>query len=180
MKQQKQTITLVVLVVIAAIVWFWNSRQNPAAAGASTIASGYSPINVENPAIRWWKLDRVRKTDYKTTGRDPFNEHAPLPPTPKPLEAGQPGYVPPPPPPPPPDPVFPPNIKFYGYGTVPNGTARRAFLTDGDEVYIVAEGDLFLGRFRILKIGNAVIEFEETSSGRQGRATIEDAGPPGQ
>ncbi len=68
-------------------------------------------------------------------------------------------------------------MKFYGYGTVPNGTARRAFLTDGDEVYIVAEGDLFLGRYRILKIGNAVIEFEEVSSGRQGRATMEDAGP---
>ena len=50
---------------------------------------------------------------------------------------------PPPPPPPPPDPTLPPNMKFFGYGTVPNGTARRAFLTDGDEVYIVAEGDLF-------------------------------------
>jgi hypothetical protein len=67
--------------------------------------------------------------------------------------------------------------KFYGYGTVPNGTARRAFLTDGDEVYIVAEGDTFLSRYRILKIGNATIEFEEVSSGRQGKANLEDAGP---
>jgi hypothetical protein len=177
MKQQKQIIVLVVLSVIGAITWTWNSRQNPATAGASTIVSGYSPINVENPAIRWWKLDRVRKSEYKTSGRNPFSEVAPPPPAPKQLNPGDRGYVQPPPPPPPPDPTLPPNMKFYGYGTVPNGTARRAFLTDGDEVYIVAEGDLFLGRYRILKIGNAVIEFEEVSSGRQGRATMEDAGP---
>ena len=50
-------------------------------------------------------------------------------------------------------------------------------LTDGDEVYIVAEGDTFLSRYRILKIGNATIEFEEVSSGRQGKANLEDAGP---
>jgi GTPase len=68
-------------------------------------------------------------------------------------------------------------MKFYGYGTVPDGTARRAFLTDGDEVYIVAEGDTLLGRFRILKIGNATIEFEEISSGRQGKSNLEEPGP---
>jgi hypothetical protein len=67
-------------------------------------------------------------------------------------------------------------VKFFGYGTVPNGTARRAFLTDGDEVYVVAEGDTLLARFRILKIGNATIDFEEISSGRQGRANLEDPG----
>ena len=68
-------------------------------------------------------------------------------------------------------------MKFFGYGTVPNGTARRAFLTDGEEVYIVAEGDTLLGRYRIVKIGNATIEFEEISSGREGKANMEDAGP---
>ena len=68
-------------------------------------------------------------------------------------------------------------MKFYGYGTVPDGSARRAFLSDGEEVYIVAEGDTFLGRFRILKIGNATIEFEEVSSGRQGKSNLEEAGP---
>jgi hypothetical protein len=72
---------------------------------------------------------------------------------------------------------LPPNFKFFGFGTVPNGSPRRAFLSDGEEVYVVAEGETFLGRFRILKIGNATIDFEEISSGRQGRANMEDAGP---
>ena len=71
-------------------------------------------------------------------------------------------------------------MKFFGFGTVPNGSARRAFLSDGDEVYIVAEGDTLLGRYRVTKIGNATLEFIEISSGRQGRpVTMEDAGPTG-
>jgi hypothetical protein len=72
---------------------------------------------------------------------------------------------------------LPPNFRFFGYGTVPNGTPRLAFLSDGDAVFVVAEGETFRGRFRILKIGNATIDFEEISSGRQGRASMEDAGP---
>jgi len=156
------------------MVWFWNSHQNPTAAGAGSIAAGYTPMTVENPAIQSWKIAKVQKTEYKSGGRNPFSAVAPPPPEPKVPGPGDKGFVPTPPPPPPP-PELP--AKFYGYGTVPNGTARRAFLTDGDEVYIVAEGDTFLSRYRILKIGNATIEFEEISSGRQGKANLEDAGP---
>jgi hypothetical protein len=131
---------------------------------------------VENPAIQSWKIAKVQKTEYKSAGRNPFSAVAPPPPAAKVLQPGDKGFVPSPPPPPPPL-EFPANMKFYGYGTVPDGTARRAFLSDGEEVYIVAEGDTFLGRFRILKIGNATIEFEEISSGRQGKSNLEEAGP---
>jgi hypothetical protein len=175
MKQQKQIIALVVLALAAAGVWFWNSRQNPATAGARAIVTQYAPMTVENPAIQKWKIDRVRKTEYKSSGRNPFSA-VPPPPVAKVPKPGDPNYVKPVEPPPPPL-ELPPNYKFYGYGTIPNGTARRAFLSDGDEIYIVSEGDVFLGRYRILKIGNATIEFEETSSGRQGKANLEDAGP---
>jgi hypothetical protein len=176
MKERNQIIALVMLVVVGAAVWFWNSHQNPAAAGASNIAAGYTPMTVENPAIQTWKIAKVQKTEYKSSGRNPFSAVAPPPPVPKTLQPGDKGYVAPAPPPPPPV-EFPPNMKFYGYGTVPNGTARRGFLSDGDEVYIVAEGDTFLGRYRILKIGNATIDFEEISSGRHGTANLEESGP---
>jgi len=77
--------------------------------------------------------------------------------------------------------TLPANVKFYGFGTVPNGTSRRAFLTDGEEVYVVAEGEIFLKRFRILRIGNANLEFEELSSGRTGTAPlVEEQGGPSQ
>src|SRR6266404_3927631 len=176
MKQQKQLIALAVLVVVAAVIWVWNSRQTPHAAAASTVVSTYSAMNVDNPAIQWPKIAKVQKTEYKPIGRNPFSD-VPLPPPPAKIpQPGETGYIPPAPPPVP-ELQLPANMKFFGYGTIPNGTARRAFLTDGDEVYIVAEGDTFLGRFRILKIGYATIEFEETSTGRRGTANIEDAGP---
>jgi len=174
MKEKNQIIALVGLVVVGAMVWFWNTHQSPTSPGVGSIAAAYSPMTVENPAIQTWKIEKVQKTEYKSGGRNPFSAVAPPPPQPKVPQPGDKDFVAPTPPPPPP-PELP--AKFYGYGTVPNGTARRAFLTDGDEVYIVAEGDTFLSRYRILKIGNATIEFEEVSSGRQGKANLEDAGP---
>jgi len=176
MKQQKQIIVLIVLAIAGASIWFYNSRQNPIAAGASTIASNYSPMNVDNLKLRTAQRDASRTSEYKGTGRDPFNATPPPPPPPKVLQKGDPGFVEPPPPPPP-RAELPPNMKYYGYGTVPNGTARRAYLTDGDDVYIVAEGDTLLGRFRIVKIGNATLEFEDVSSHVQGQKNMEDAGP---
>ena len=130
-------------------------------------------MNVENLTIHLPRIDVVRKTEYKGNGRDPFSLVAPPPPAQVVPQPGDKNYVAPTPPPPPPLEL---PVKFFGYGTVPNGTARRAFLTDGDEVYVVAEGDTLLARFRILKIGNATLDFEEISSGRQGKATLEDAG----
>jgi hypothetical protein len=176
MKQQKQLVALVLLIVVAAGVWYWNSRQNVATVGAEAVMAGYTPMSVEGLTVQEWKIEKVRKTDYKSSGRNPFSAIAPpplAPPVPKP---GDKNYVEPTPLPPPPL-TLPPNFKFFGFGTVPNGSPRRAFLTDGEEVYVVAEGETFLGRFRILKIGNATIDFEEIPSGRQGRANMEDAGP---
>jgi hypothetical protein len=176
MNQQKQIIALVGLVVAAAAIWFYNSRQSPVAPGASMMASTYSPMNVDNLKLRTSERDASRSSEYKATGRDPFNA---TPPPPAPVPEPKPGdknYVAPAPPPPPMA-ELPPNMKYYGYGTVPNGTARRAYLTDGDDVYIVAEGDTLLGRFRIVKIGNATIEFEDIASHIQGQKNLEDAGP---
>jgi hypothetical protein len=62
---------------------------------------------------------------------------------------------------------------------VPAGTARRAFITDGEDIYIVTEGDTLLGRYRILKVGNLDLEFQEISSGLPGKAPLEEqAAPP--
>jgi len=176
MKQQKQIVALVVLVIAAGAIWFYNSRQSPAGAGASTIASYYSPMNVDNLKLRTAERESSRSSEYKGTGRDPFNATPPPPPPPPVLKPGQAGYIEPPPPPPP-KAELPPNMKYYGYGTVPNGSARRAYLTDGDDVYIVAEGETLLGRFRIVKIGNATLEFEDISSHIQGQKSMEDLGP---
>lgn len=180
MKQRNLALLLIVLLVVAGIVWAWELRPPSATAGTGSLAQNYSPLAVENPALHWWKLDASRRTEYKGSGRNPFSESAPPPqetpvvpkPGPKP---GDPGYVEPPPP----APQLPANVKFFGYGTVPVGTGRLAFFTDGNDVFITGEGDVLLGRYRIIRIGNANLEFEEVGTGRRGAATLEDQGTPG-
>jgi len=124
MKEKNQILALLALVLVGAAVWFWNSHQNPTAAGAGIIAQGYTPMNVENPAIQIWKIPKVQKTEYKSNGRDPFSAVAPPPPTPKALQPGEKGFVPPVVPPPPP-PELP--AKFYGMARFPTGPLAAPF-----------------------------------------------------
>jgi hypothetical protein len=183
MKQKHQIIVLIALVVVAGLVWgFELHRQAPAVQTASFI-EGYKPLGEDNPQIRWEELGRAQKTEYKSNGRNPFSMIAPL--TPQEVQATndkKKNELPPPPPPPPPPTraQAPANLKYFGYGTVPTGTPRRAFITDGEgAIFIVSEGDTLLGRYRILKVGNSNLEFQEISSGLPGTMPLEElAAPP--
>lgn len=176
MSQKRKGVLLGVLLAVAALVFYFDSRGSSLPDRVSLIGKQrYTPLAVENPELQHWKLEASRKTEYKSNGRDLFSETVPEP-APKPIPKPDPGPVVPADPPPP---TLPANVKFFGYGTVPNGTAKRAFLTDGEEVYIVSEGDILLGRFRILRIGNVSLEFEETATGRRNSTTLEEqAAPP--
>lgn len=175
MKQKKELIVLAVLLVIAASVWlfYFQGVKPVVTADAGSPAQKYQLLSVENPHIRVEKLDNAHKSEYKSLGRNIFSAVAPPPPTPAPVTPHEiPG-----PKVPPPEPVQPPpvlSVKFFGYGTVPNGTSRLAFFTDGEDVFIVPEGQVLMNRFRILKINNTNLEFEEISSGRRGTAQLEE------
>jgi hypothetical protein len=168
MKQKNQFVLLAVLVVLMSLVWYFNRTKPAVVAGNSASFQNVQLLAVENPQLHRDKMEAAQKTEYRSAGRNPFSEIAP-PPQQLPGKKIEPAHVPqgPMPLPPPPPPALPANMKFFGYGTVPNGTSKRAFLSDGEEVYIVAEGDTLLGRFRIVKINNGNLEFEEISSGRR-------------
>ncbi len=55
---------------------------------------------------------------------------------------------------PPPPPIM---LKFYGYA---NPTQKRAFFIEGEDIYIVAEGELIKKRYKVIRIGvnSAVVE----------------------
>ena len=157
-KSAIQGSALAVLMLICGALWYRNANS----AGASSdhevkSSAAYKPMSVENPQIHWDLLTDLQQTQYETTGRDIFNWHLP------------------PPPPPPPPPQLP--LKFFGVSTDAKGSARRAFLTDGSDVYIVAEGDSVLGRYRVRRITNANLEFEEIGSGRRALKPLEEQTP---
>jgi hypothetical protein len=184
MKQKQQVIVLVVLVVVAVLIWSFEWRTQTPSMQTASFIQDYTRLAVENPQIRWNELHRAQQTEYKNSGRNPFSMIAA--PTPEEIKRKQKDEevrnLPPPPPPPPPPPTrasLPPNLKYFGYGTVPSGTPRQAFFTDGEQIYVVPEGDTLLGRYRILKVGNSNLEFQEISSGLPGTAPLEEqAAPP--
>jgi hypothetical protein len=175
MKHKRQAVLLCgLLMLVGAVIYF--DVKGPLPAGVLPGTEPYPPLAVENPSLRRDKLRASRETEYKSSGRDLFSDVVAPPVRPKPKRQPDPPPLPVVTPPPPP-PQLP--VKFYGYGTSPSMTAKRAFLTDGDEIYIVGEGDTLLGRFRILRITNANLEFEEISTGRRGTAPLEEqAAPP--
>ena len=180
MKQKKQFAALIVLLLTAGAIWvfYFDHDRTVVTADVSSAVHKYKLLSVDNPQLHNDGVERARKTEYKSRGRNIFSRELP-PPPPPPLQpkkqepSGPKVEVPPPPPPPPTLPV-----KFFGYGTVPNGTVRLAFFSDGQDTYVVAEGELLLNRFRILKIGNGNLEFEEVTSGLRGTANLEEQGGP--
>lgn|ERR1700682_337811 len=177
MTEKKKSLLLVGLLVVAGTVWYVNWSSSAVGISRNSPDAPYSPLAVDSLALRLDKLERSRRTEYRSTGADLFTGIAVAAPrqakNPDPPFIRQ-GPVLPPPPEPPRLPV-----KYFGYGTFPNGSLKRAFLTDGEDIFIVGEGDTLLGRFRVIRIGTANLEFEEISSHMRGTAPLEEqAAPP--
>ena len=166
---------LAALMLIAATVWYFYAHPELGSARAASVLVDYKPMGVESPRIHRDRVQASRNTKYGPTVRDIFSRELPPPSPPAEIvrvpKLGDTDYVPPAPPPPPP-PELP--LKFFGSGAVMEDSSRRAFLTNGDSVYVAAEGDTLLGRYRIIKIGRANLEFEEISTGRHGFAHLEE------
>jgi hypothetical protein len=177
-KAKIESMVLAALVLIAGTIWWYYVHPELGSARAASVLVDYKPMGAESPRIHRDRVQASKNTEYGSTVRDIFSRQLPpLPPAeivrvPKP---GDTDYVAPVPPPPPP-PELP--LKFFGTGTVMERSSRRAFLTNGDSVYVAAEGDTLLGRYRIIKIGRANLEFEEISTGRHGFAHLEDQESP--
>ena len=62
-----------------------------------------------------------------------------------------------PPPPPPPPPI---TLKFFGFANRP-GETKKVFLSQGEDVFIAAEGDIVDRRYRVLHISPAAVDVED-------------------
>jgi hypothetical protein len=174
--QKKQLIVLAVLAAIAVSVWYMYAGRS-AAPNSGVSGTKYSPINAQDYNVIIKGLAKAQSTEYKSAGRNIFVMTA------VPVEAVNQGpvkkpfvvYNQPQPPGPPPPAELP--MVFFGYGMLPAGGARQAFLKEqtGDEVHIVSEGDVVLNHIRILHIGNERIDFEDTVTGQKGSKNLEAA-----
>jgi len=149
------------IVLLAAIVYLRMRGQGSGIPGVLGAETKFKPLDVEEPQLRLQLLDQIQKTEYAGSRRNIFV--AAPPPAPKPVRPT--GKTPPiavvPQPPP------PVQVPAQLFGRARQGRGKQvAFFTSGEDVLIVPEGDSFLGRFRLVHIGNDSADVEEMSTGR--------------
>lgn len=166
---------LIGLLVIAAVIFL---RGRGGVSNVSSVLASdtkFVPLDVREPDLRLDLLQKIHNTKYTGLQRDIFSGQ-PLPkPQPKitPSSGKGPNGLPIAPAAPPPVQV---PAQFFGYANQPGSSNRVAFFLNGDDVLVVAEGDTFLGNFRLLRIGNDSAEVQEISDGRHATVPLEQ--PP--
>ena len=111
-----------------------------------------------DPRLRLDLLKLSEGTEYKGAGRNIFRAEAEIP---KPIESAvkEAAKSGPPPPPPPPGPP-PINLKFVGFASG-TGATTKVFLTQGDDIFVAAEGDIVNRRYKVMRINANSVEIED-------------------
>jgi hypothetical protein len=165
MSRRTQYYLLAALGVVLALTVYHSTRSaSSPVTGVFAEDTKFAPLDVHEPQLRVDLLEKLRKLEYSGAHRNIFLAAPPPLPVSAPAEAARPFVGPQLPPPPPPLQV---PAEFFGYATKPlQGGRHVAFLSSGDDVLVVAEGDTFLNRFRLVHVGNDSLDVEEISSGR--------------
>jgi hypothetical protein len=110
-----------------------------------------------DPTLRFDWLQSSESTQYQGTGRNIFQLQAEIP---KPDDTGvtdakkvDPG----PPSPPPPPPI---NLKFFGFASKA-GEPKKIFLSEGEDVFIAAEGEVVNRHYKVVRISPTSVEIED-------------------
>lgn len=111
-----------------------------------------------DPTLDLKLLAETEGIKYAGTGRNIFVAQAEVIPAPIAPAIKEPDPGPPPPPAPPPPPPIP--LKFFGFANKP-GEPKKAFLSQGEDVFIAVEGDIVDRRYKIIKIGPMSVEVED-------------------
>ncbi len=172
MSRNLQIVFLIALLATLLVVLYLDLNRTTPTPTTLLADESYAPLGVSNPALRLDLLQKIRSFEYSGRHRNIFSPNLPPPVTP--IGGVQPGKVPVVPPVPPGPPPLELPVKFFGYSTDAATGRRRAFFTDGDDVFIAAEGEMLLSRFRVLRIGNSSVEVEEIASKRRVTAILEE------
>jgi len=121
------------------------------------------PLDQMDPTLRTDLLVKVQSVEYQGAERNLFQFGKPKP-TPQQVEAAKKAAEEaqkkieeakkPPEPQPPPEPKAPPvTFKYYGYANQPGDARKRAFLLDGEDILVAAEGEVIKKRYKVVRIG---------------------------
>lgn len=157
MREKGEILLLVVLVAGLASI---NLLRRPAPA-ASTAAARAARLSVTRHAASPAIPDALLAVAAAPAGgnvraaalRRNIFEYAALPPAAAPSSIAPPAAAEPPRPPAP--------VRFYGFVESGGTGSRQAFLTDGEEIYVAAEGEIILRRYRLVRLQKESLELED-------------------
>jgi len=140
-----------------------------------------------DPTLQLDRFAKVQSVEFSGGSRNVFQFAAAPPPKPTELAAAKeplvkpfvkmgPNAPPPPTPLPPPPPPPPITLKFYGYSTAKDNGKKTAYLLDGDEIFLAAEGDTLKRRYRIVRIAANSILIEDLDAKRQQSVPLTEEG----
>ena len=181
-ENRTKLIVAIGLMAAAAVVFLFNyngSSPSTAAPATTALPSAASPpitpprpgsrtkargkkvstaLRSLDPTLRYDWLKASEDTKYEGTGRNIFLAQAEIP---KPDKNGTTDHganTPPPDPGPPPPPPI--NLKFFGFASKP-GESKKIFLSEGEDVFIAAEGDVVNRHYKVLRISPTSVEIED-------------------
>ena len=191
-EDKKKVGIMAVLLAIAIPLVFFGFRsasapaaapaaaESPAAAASSTSSRPSQKKNsipqspdTLDPTLRTDVLTASQKIEYKGGTRNIFRMEEPPPPPklPEPI-------VPPRPVTPQPPPHTPVNLKYYGFSARP-GEPIKAFLQEGEELFVAKEGDIVNRRYKVLKITRTSVLLEDVLENFQQTIPLIAAATPG-
>jgi hypothetical protein len=127
-------------------------------------------LSALDPTLRLDLLDKTEKISYQGGTRNIFQFYTPPPkPVTNPIVAPPQPAAPQTPQAPPPPTIA---LKFYGISSHPGTTDKRAFLTDGDEIFIGREGEIVAKRYKIVRIGINSLDWEDMQTHQHGQLPL--------
>lgn len=138
-----------------------------------------------DPTLRNDLLAKVHAVEYQGAERNLFQFGAAKPKlTPQQIEAAKKQAAeaakvatPPGPPPEPAKPTAPPiNMKYFGYVNRPGELRKRAFLMDGEDIVVAAEGEVIKKRYRVVRVGINSIVMEDMEFRSQQTLPLQESG----
>ncbi len=162
---------LMVLAILLVVRWIYLSGYStsasvnapapvarpasPATAPATRTDKKLRGVRSLDPTLRFDWLKESEETVYTGHGRNIFQAQVDIP---KPVRmAVSPPVQQQPQLPPPPPPI---NLKFFGFANKP-GESKKIFLSQGEDVFIAAEGDIVDRRYKVLHISPVAVEVED-------------------
>ena len=132
---------------------------------------GFVALNVQEPQLRLDMLEKIQKSTYSGGHRNififgpaPVVENNGVETPEEKHEKALARFIGPVRPPEPPPPTFP--GQYFGSALMKESGKRVAFIQNGEDIFVVPEGDTVLTRFRLMHVGNESADIVETASGK--------------